>query len=144
MPETPPAPPKPRRRKAKRPAADPATPRKPRKPRTTLKARIAAMGPTHLDAYRVLCDGAEFDAALRDALGAYENHTAAVGAVARATGALDAAEQRLTDAERALEAGKATLARLDTLARQIATARGDVPATDDAHAAPVAPEPDAD
>jgi hypothetical protein len=133
---------KPRRRKAKRPAADPATPRK---PRTTLLSRIEAMGPTHLAAYRTLANGnAAFVREVADALTADSNHARAVGAVYRATGALDAAEQRLTDADRARKAGREVLARLDTLARQIATARGDVPATDDAHAAPVAPEPDAD
>lgn len=141
MPETPPAPPKPRRRKAKRPAADPATPRK---PRTTLKARIAAMGPDHIAAYRALCDGTVFDLDLRDAFTA----DAALKAAEARRDAADAAVRRAdTDYRAALErvnAGKATLARLDTLARQIATARGDVPATDDAHEPTVAPESDAD
>ena len=133
---------KPRRRKAKRPAADPATPRK---PRTTLLSRIEAMGPTHLAAYRTLCDGT---GSFANALSAALTAGAALQAAEVRRNAADAAVRRADADYRAaldrVNAGKATLARLDTLARQIATARGDVPATDDAHAAPVAPESDAD
>ena len=130
-----------RARKAKRKSPDPATPRR---PRTTILSRIAAMGPDHLAAYRALCDGTLFDAELRHALTA----DAALRAAEAKRDAADAAVRR-ADAEyrAALEAvneGKAVLATLDTLARQIATARGDVPSTDDAHAATVSPASDPD
>ncbi len=132
---------KPRRRKAKRPAADPATPRK---PRTTLLSRIEAMGPTHLAAYRTLCDGT----------GAFANALAAAfkaqDEITRAALRRDAAKQAFANAQAAFEsvaydetAGRAVLAKLDRVARTIAQERGDVP-TDDATAPTVAPTSGAD
>lgn len=134
--------PKPRRRKAKRPAADPTTPKK---PRVTLLSRIEAMGPTHVAAYRFLAQGnpafaVEFSAALR----AEENLSRAKGRATHAAEQARIADVFLRRAEDRMETARAVIARLDTLARQIATARGDVPAIDDANAAPVAPAPDAD
>jgi len=131
---------KPRRRKAKR--AEPTTPRR---PRTTLKARIAAMSPTHLAAFKTLVDGnADFEDAVRDALRAQDDF---LRAGVRSAETAKAAREAVTAYDAAMErarAGRLTIAVLDTLARQIATARGDVPATDDAHAATVAPASDAD
>lgn len=133
---------KPRRRKAKRPAADPATPRK---PRTTLLSRIEAMGPTHLSAYRTLAQGnPTWAAAVSSALDSRRRIDAASMSVMSAKSALQRAEERLSLALKSSDAGKAVLSKLDRVARTIAEERGDVPATDDAHAAPVAPEPDAD
>ena len=132
--------PKPRRRRAKRPASDPTTPKK---PRVTLLSRIEAMGPTHVAAYRVLCDGAEFDAALRDALTAEDDVIRASARVADLTVTLRAAEKALAAARDRDTAGRAVLAKLDRVARTIAQERGDVP-TDDATAPTVAPASDAD
>lgn len=130
-----------RARKPKRKAPDPTTPKK---PRVTLLSRIEAMGPTHLAAYRTLANGnAAFVREVAAALGA-------AGDLARARNAVTDLTERLRCAEviqrRAVEretAGRAVLAKLDTLARQIAAARGDVP-TDDATAPTVAPASDED
>jgi hypothetical protein len=132
--------PKPRRRRAKRPAANPTTPKK---PRATLKARIAAMGPTHLDAYRVLCDGAEFDVALRDALTAGAELEAAEARRDAADAAVRRADADYRAALDRVNAGKAVLSKLDRVARTIAQERGDLP-TDDATAPTVAPASAAD
>jgi len=134
--------PKPRRRRAKRPAADPTTPKK---PRVTLLSRIEAMGPTHLAAYRTLANGnPAFVREVAAALKADEADCAAVDACLRAGRALEAAQNRAAETALACAAGRAVLKRIDTLARQIATARGDVPATDDATAPTVAPASAAD
>ncbi len=141
MPETPPAPPKPRRRKAKRPAADPATPRK---PRTTLLSRIEAMGPTHVEAYRSLCRALpSFETDMRDALAVGEEAARANDRLVKAIREMEAAEQAKTAADAKGVKSQAVIRHLDALARSLADAHGAIP-TDDAHAAPVAPEPDAD
>lgn len=132
----------PRRRKAKRAVANPAAPKK---PRVTLLSRIEAMGPTHLAAYRTLAQGSvAFTTALAAALKADEDLVLAKSTLLKATRAVADAERRVGAAQSARDAGRDVLSRLDRLARDIATARGDVPATDDAHEPTVAPASAAD
>ena len=130
-----------RRRRAKR-VPDPTTPRR---PRTTLLSRIDAMGPTHLSAYRTLAQGnPAFAREVADAIGAKAAFARAEAKRDAADEAVHRADVECMKADLALKAAAATLTRLDTLARQIAAARGDVPADDDSHADTVAPTSGAD
>ena len=111
-----------RRRKAKR-APDPSAPKR---TRTTLLSRIEAMGPTHLAAYRTLAQGnPAFAREVAASLEASSAVTRAAMRRARAEIELDAANAAfVVAAERAKDA-EAVLSRLDTLAGQIAAARGE-------------------
>lgn len=130
---------KPRRRKAKR-----AEPTAPRNPRTTVLSRVSALGPTHALAYRTLCDGnPTFAKAMRDAMAHNDEYVRAVARWAAADQAAKAANAVVTAIKGREATVIATFAKLDRVARTIAEERGDVP-TDDAHAATVAPESDAD
>ena len=114
-------------------AKPPAAPKveRARKPRRSLIATIDAMGPTHMLAYRALAAGDKtWPVALAHALGARERVEKALAEENRARAAFDRAAANHAEAILNMKAGAAFLKQLDDLARQIAHARGEVPAVE--------------
>lgn len=121
-----------RTRKAK---AAPPKPVKQRKPRRSILSEIEAMGPTHLAAYRTLAQGSpQFT---RDVVAmlcaSYRLAVAALDLTAKEE-AVERARDRVAAARDEVRRADATRARLDSLAKSIAHARGDVPEAIDAPA----------
>ncbi len=124
-------------RKARKPRASkpPAAPKatKPRKPRRSLLSDIAALGPTHLAAYRSLAQGSpQFTRDVVTMLTASYRLSVAALNVTNCEEALEAARDLLDAAREEMKRADATRARLDLVAKSIAHAREDVPAVEDA------------
>ena len=103
-------------------------PKPPRAPRNTVKARLEAMGVTHVEAYRLLCRHDKgFKKALAEAMSADEKVTEMRNRLAGLQMDAAVAEQRVEVAEKMAAAGKATLARLESNAELIAHTLGLIP-----------------
>lgn len=118
-----PAPAAKKRRKPRRPAV--ALVERKRGPVRTLAARLRDMGPHHEEAARVL--GKQFKAELRDALDLERKIVGERATLRSAQGRIDAASRRLASLLESSEAAQETVARLDRLAKVIATEKGDLP-----------------
>ena len=102
-----------------------------RKPRRSILGDIAALGPTHLAAYRSLAQGnPQFTRDIVSALGASKRVELAHLPVIANEHALAEANERLIDAKDDAESARKVLASLDSVAMSIAHARGEVPAVE--------------
>ncbi len=116
---------KPRKPRAPKPVVEKRERRKPERVNTLL-SRVKAMGPHHLDAYRVLRTDA-MDDALRAEFSHCERLARASARVARAQTELDAADKAYNAVNDEKWGDRDACQTIEDLARKIAEAKGELP-----------------
>lgn len=116
-------------RKPRKKATAPVKERKPRLvPARTLRVRVAELGPTHLDAMDLLAKKDDWiPTRVREALDAEDEVKRAITAASAAEDALSDANDAVDRAVDALGTLQPVLARLDAVAKSLATALGEMP-----------------